>query len=269
MKLFRAQFEFITQNTGRLPGFSGNLVRGFLGEHLWQHDKELYDILFEKKILKQQFPGRSEYPSPFVLYAHYKPGGQFQKGDNFSFVMGFWNDYDQYYPRLINLLMQAPGISLENGLNIHFQGSRNLPSPFTKQPHIRWPDCQNLKTSKKFLTVKLQSPVVLNRQNEITFSDFLQALMARFRYLNSFFGKDGSVEFPVSPGIQISECQWKQVHIPHRHRSGQTYAIQTWTGRWKLAHNQGFEPLFPLLVFGQYMQVGHRTSAGFGKYRLI
>ena len=268
MKLFRAQFSFVTENNGRMPGFTGNLVRGFLGEYLWQHDKELYDILFEKKLLHKQFPGHAGYPSPFVLYAHYKPGGQYRTGDEFSFRLGFWNDYKDYYPRVVELLMQNPRVELENGLKLRFQGSRNLASPFTHQPGIDWNNCQQLSTTRKVLQIKWQSPAVFHSTTEPSFADFLRSLQARFNYLQTFFGSGEALPLPDPTTIQTLECHLKFVRIPHRHRSGQVYAINGWTGFWKIFHPGAFKPWYPLLVFGQYMQTGHRTSAGFGKYRL-
>jgi hypothetical protein len=128
------------------------------------------------------------------------------------------------------------------------------------------------------LAIELVTPLRLKKEgrfaSRVEPADFIAALARRANALSVAHGSgvtvvDETEAVRLAMSITSCEHQLRLVHV-RRYSSTQRRRM-TWPGImgrlvWK---GDGITPLWPLLRFGELVQVGKATTFGFGRYRLL
>jgi len=271
MKIYRYSIRFKALNKGRLPSFLGNIIRGAMGHAMYDADQKLYRILFEKEGLDKDNGTVGNLPSPFAIYAHNKPGGRINKDDTISFILTLFGDYHRYIPSMIPVFEKMASTGLMYGkIKMSFEGVENLPSLLTERESLELKDFQKSDCDNKVLRIKFQSPVIMDFKDDFSFYKILKALTRRYNRLNYYFGDADRLSYQdYFDRIELYKIDLRKIIFGREHIEGVNYNIVAWLGSVEYFDKEYFKDVYPLLLFGQYIQIGERTSAGFGKYRLL
>lgn len=109
MYLHRYLIKLAATQSGDLPGFLGNTLRGSFGQTLYENDKELYKLLYEKQLDKNHPVYRlvqDSTPSSFAIYPYHN-GTRYQAGDELKFVFTLFGDYHRYAGRIYTVWEQT------------------------------------------------------------------------------------------------------------------------------------------------------------------
>ncbi len=271
MKLYRYSIRFKALNGGRLPSFLGNIIRGAMGQAMHDTQPELYRILYEKKGLDKHSAPIEHLPSPYAIYAHNKPGGKINKEDRISFILTLFGEYHHYISSMIPIFEKMASTGLMYGkIKLSFEGIQNLPSLLTGREALELQDFYKADYDKKLMQIKFQSPVILDFKANFSFERMLKALVRRYELLNHYFGDATPLCYPDDLNrVELYKIQLRKIILGRAHIEGFNYNIIAWLGNIEYYDKKCFKDIYPLWMFGQYLQIGERTSAGFGKYRLL
>ena len=261
MKLYRYAIRFKALNKGILPRFTGHIIRGVFGQSLYELDQNLYQILFEKQLLVEQF-GNSQYPSPFVIHAHNPPDGQVKMHDSIDFILTLFGDYHRYIARLQPVFERMAQTGLNRGtIKLSYEKTQALHFGNSGKSAIDINDFKAAKTKDNLLRIKFQSPLDIDIKGDLTYDFFARQLINRLTNLQQYFGsgKLGFEKEAAQLTAELYSVNMYKIIINHKHISGQEYKIPAWLGEIVFYDRRQFQDLYPLWQFGQYCHLGIRT----------
>ncbi len=304
LSVHRYQFNCLVKEPLKFNFYAGSLLRGAFGQALRKlvcvtHMQDCkacllyrqcaYPKVFETPPpLQVQFQNFSQIPNPFVLEPPPMGSKDFAPGDTFSFNLVLIGQALAQLPLVIYAWQTAlnsglgPGHAEVELLEVVFEPEQPvaqvvfsnanaaclLPTPpFTPEPLV----------SSERMSVQLLTPLRIQQKGQVLSSamrgkDFLMALVRRYYFLQEFHTQDYQAPDFKALALQAEQiegkhdfswCEWQR----YSSRQQQKMTFGGVLGELELTGD--LTAFLPLLVAGQWLHVGNKTTFGMGHYRLV
>jgi len=304
LPVHRYQFNCRVKEPLKFNFYAGSMLRGAFGQALRKlacvtHMQDCkacllyrqcaYPKVFETPPpLHTQFQSFSQIPNPFVLEPPPMGSQDLAPGDNFSFNLVLIGQALAQLPLIIYAWQTALNVGLgpthakvelldvvfepEQSVSqvIYTNGAeaRLLPTPdFTLEPHV----------PTERISVRLLTPLRIQQKGQVLSStmrgkDFLMALVRRYYFLQEFHTQDYQAPDFKSLALQAEQiqarhdfswCEWQR----YSSRQQQKMIFGGVLGELELTGD--LTTFLPILVKGQWLHVGNKTTFGMGHYRLV
>ncbi len=302
LAVHRYQFNCETQVPLTLNSYSGSMLRGAFGRALRTlvcvtkmedckscllYRQCAYPKIFEPPVPHNaQLQNFSAIPLPFVIEPPEMGKQTLKRGDTLSFNMVLIGQAIQHLPLITKAWQQA----LENGLgkgksslllhNIVFepeQTAEQVVYQYGEKERIASPEFNPLPlTMTDQISIQLKSPLRIQKKGKVLSNnmcgrDFLMALMRRYYLLKEFYGEayqapDFSYLVQHAEKIDCTtRFEWYEWQR-YSSRQKQKMMFGGVVGELKL---QGDLSVFlPMLLLGQWLHVGNKTTFGMGHYQI-
>ena len=304
LPVHRYQFNCRVTSPLNLNFYSGSMLRGAFGKALRKlacvtHMQDCkscllyrqcaYPRLFETPVpLQAQYQNLSQIPSPIVIEPPAMGSKVLNKGDVFTFNMVLIGQALDYLPLIIFAWQQAFKTGLGTTytqmelVNVVFEPEQTvaqiiytngteaqlIPAPVFAQPVI---------ASTHQLKLQFLTPLRIQQKGQILSNsmrgkDFLMALVRRYYFLQEFHTQDyqppdfkafayQAEQIEARPNFKW--CEWQR----YSNRQKQKMIFGGVLGELELIGE--LAPFLPLLVSGQWLHVGNKTTFGMGHYQLL
>jgi hypothetical protein len=304
LPVHRYQFNCLVKEPLKFNFYTGSMLRGAFGQALRKlacvtHMQDCkacllyrqcaYTNVFETPPpLQVQFQNFSQIPNPFVLEPPPMGSKDFAPGDTFSFNLVLIGQALAQLPIIIYAWQTAlnaglgPGQAKVELLNVVFEpeqpvtqiiysnGSeaRLLPTPsFTPEPLV----------PTKRINLRLLTPLRIQQKGQVLSStmsgkDFLMALVRRYYFLQELHTRDYQPPDFKDLALQAEQiegkhdfrwCEWQR----YSSRQQQKMIFGGVLGELELTGD--LTAFLPMLLTGQWLHVGNKTTFGMGHYRLV
>jgi len=273
MQLNRYKIEFTAKENGELAGFLGNVIRGSLGQALFDIDKNIYDIFYNKnfkipktidKIVKQN------PPSPFAINVM-PTKREINKGEKIQFILTVFGKYNQHIQQFIPVFEKMATDKINN-ISFEFTGMQKIPNPVNANTSYRLTDFENLSLDHETFTLHFERPVMLESNKKLitdfSFKKIFPYIDQRLFVLDQIYGNATYKPVDKIPEILINKIQLKKFITLRTPANAKPQTKMAWTGQIQYHTKQEIQQIIPTLLFGQYIQIGSGTSFGFGKYTI-
>ncbi len=304
LPVHRYQFNCRVTSPLNLNYYSGSMLRGAFGKALRQlscvtnmqdckscllYRQCAYPRIFETPVpLHAQYQNLSQIPSPFVIEPPAMGSKVLNKGDVFAFNMVLIGQALDYLPLIILAWQKAfkTGFSAMHAqvelLNVVCEPEQTvaqviytsgteaqlIPAPIFVPPVI---------ASTHQLKLQFLTPLRIQQKGQILSNtmrgkDFLMALVRRYYFLQEFHTQDyqppdfkafayQAEQIEARPNFKW--CEWQR----YSNRQKQKMIFGGVLGELELIGE--LAPFLPLLVSGQWLHVGNKTTFGMGHYQLL
>lgn len=302
LRVHRYQFNCQTEAPLQLNAYSGSMLRGAFGRALRQlvcvtkmddckacllYRQCTYTRVFEPPVpVNTGFQKFNAIPSPFIIEPPPIGEQSLQAGETFSFNLVLIGVAIEQ----LAILIQAWQIALQRGLGkthsrvalchviyepeqavaqrVYQTGNKRLSTP------ADW-KLPNLEPTRQ-LTVQLLTPLRLQQKGKVLLHtmrgrDFLMALVRRYYLLAEFYAdnylapdfSDLALQAEaVSCKAQLQWFDWQR----YSSRQKQKMVFGGVIGELELSGD--LTVFLPLLISGQWLHVGNKTSFGMGRYQI-
>ncbi len=298
--LHRYRFRFVAEQPIALPPYPGSAWRGLLGHGLRKVacvvrrpscdgcpllESCVYNRVFESRVTSD---GRYQLrPHPFVLDVDAASDTlQLNPGDSLGFRITLFDPVRDALPYLIHGLSVAGSLGIGAGhgtfslrgvdyaVELKENGWRPIWSDDGGEIVAHDSDTRQIPAQPGIVTIRFLTPFRLKERGrlvgprEFGAEHLLRALWRRARDVSRFYGDPSAVPLPREKpdGMTIihKELRW---HDWRRYSSRQKEAMNMGgvVGSFSIA-DERLAQWWPLIWYGQWLQVGKATSMGLGRY---
>jgi CRISPR/Cas system endoribonuclease Cas6 (RAMP superfamily) len=300
----RYQFNCRVTSTLYLNFYSGSMLRGAFGKALRKlacvtnmqdckscllYRQCAYPKIFETPVpLHAQYKNLSQIPNPFVIEPPALGNKVFNKGEVFAFNMVLIGQALDHLPLIILAWQKAfkTGLGATQTpvelLNVIFEPLQTVAQIIysnDKEPQLKPAPVFTPPVLASTDQLKLQflTPLRIQQKGQILSNamlgkDFLMALVRRYYFLQEFHSTDYQPPDFKALALQAEHiearsnfqwCEWQR----YSNRQQQSMIFGGVLGELELIGE--LTPFLPLLVSGQWLHVGNKTTFGMGHYQLL
>ncbi len=298
--LHRYRFNFVAEHPIVLPPFPGSAWRGLLGHGLRKvacvvrrsscEECPLLDGCVHNRVFECRTSSEGRYrqrPHPFVLDVDgSRDGSKLNPGDSLGFRITLFDTVRDSLPYLIHALSVAGRLGIGAGhgrfsltgvdyaTELKSSGWRPIWSNDGDKMVAHDPDIRQVPAQPGTVAIHFLTPFRLKEQGrlvgprEFGAEHFLRALWRRVRDVSRFYGDPSAVPLPRDkPEGMIAIDKKLQWHDWRRYSSRQKEAMNMGgvVGSFTI-DDERLAQWWPLIWYGQWLQVGKATSMGLGRY---
>lgn len=220
-------------------------------------------------------------PHPFVLEPPVESKERYEEGESMQFSIVLLGRGTSYYSYYVNsfVLLQRIGIGIGQRVPFYLESVMMNGKPIYENLEFHVENYSSLafvpeEKHVRRIRIEFKTPVKIVKEGgvalNISFRDFLKALLWRYTLINAWHSDEGDV---VSYKVLINKAadintisrSLKKVEI-RRYSTRQKHTISMWGLTGDIVFDGPLEKFYNLLKLGEIIHLGHNTSFGFGKY---